>query len=148
MSRLLYEKSLSYRGHLIIPFVFTRVDRENIYSYALLSQQGYKGKFHKVENPAKLYSSNIAEVIDIAKEHLQENRAESRDFDYFQNRYTYQDNLIIIHQQAGKCFYDHYPPHEIRNIAAPKIFFTPHECLTWVKQGLDKKNKQAKKVSH
>ncbi|MGB7521364.1 MAG: hypothetical protein WA865_17735 [Spirulinaceae cyanobacterium] len=148
MSRLLYEKSLSYQGHLIIPFVFTRAAWENIYSYALLSERGYKGEFHKAENPAKLYSSNITEITDIAKEYLQETTEESRDFDYFQNRYTYQDNLIIIHQQAGKCFYDHYPPQEIRNVAAPKIFFTPHECLTWVKQGLDKKNRKVGKVSH
>ncbi len=148
MSRLLYEKSLPYRGHLIIPFVFARANRENIYSYALLSEQGYKGEFHKLENPAKLYSSNIAQIIDIAKKHLHEAIEQSSDFDYFQNRYTYQNNLIIIHQQAGKCFYDHYPPQEIRNVAAPKIFFTPHECLTWVKQGLDKKNKKAGKVSH
>ena len=148
MSRLLYEISLSYQGHLIIPFVFTRADGENIYSYALLSDQGYKGKFHKAKNPAKLYSSKVTMIVDTARKHLHENAEVTANSDYFSNRYTYQNNLIVIHQQSGKCFYDHYPPQEIRNIAAPKIFSSTSECLGWVKQGLDRKNKKITKVSY
>ncbi len=148
MSRLLYEISSSYQGHLIIPFVFTRANGENIYSYALLSDQGYKGKFHKTKNPAKLYSSKVSMIVDIARKHLYENAEETTNSDYFSNRYTYQNNLIVIHQQSGKCFYDHYPPQEIRNVAAPKIFSSTNECLGWVKQGLDRKNKKITKVSY
>jgi hypothetical protein len=31
MNRLLYEKAVSYKGHLIIPFLFGKADSEAIY---------------------------------------------------------------------------------------------------------------------
>lgn len=42
MSRLLYEKSVSYKGYLIIPFVFGIANSQSIYSYKLLSELGLK----------------------------------------------------------------------------------------------------------
>ncbi|MBE9168496.1 hypothetical protein IQ238_13575 [Pleurocapsales cyanobacterium LEGE 06147] len=139
MGRFLYEKSVAYRGFLIIPFVFSRINNQDIYSYCLLSEQGYKNELHQAENPAGLYSNNLNEIIAIAKTNLEsyiDNKV--NDSDYFRDRYTYNDNFIVIHQKAGKCFYDHYPPHELRNIAAPKLFHSAIECLTWIKQGLDR----------
>ncbi|HEY9297861.1 MAG TPA: hypothetical protein VIQ31_16170, partial [Phormidium sp.] len=58
--------------------------------------------------------------------------------DYFKNRYIYQDNLIIVYQLASKYFYDHYKSDNLNNVAAPKIFGTEQECITWIKEGLDK----------
>ena len=58
--------------------------------------------------------------------------------DYFKLRYVYDDDLIVIHQEADKFFYDHYKPDSLTNIAAPKIFQSEHECINWVKAGLDK----------
>ena len=75
MHRFLHEQSVSYRGKLIIPFIFGKADFQTIYSYALLEEQGHKSELHKAENPAELYLSNIEEIIDIAKRHLDE-RAE------------------------------------------------------------------------
>ncbi|MEC4987101.1 MAG: hypothetical protein SAK42_23605, partial [Oscillatoria sp. PMC 1076.18] len=126
------------QGYLIIPFLYTQADGNPIYSYALLSEQGHKNHLHQTENPAKLYSSNLEEILLIAKKHLHECEENFSKIDYFQQRYTYQNNLIIIHQETGKCFYDHYPPNELKNIAAPKLFSNPSECINWVKQGLDK----------
>jgi len=40
MNRLLYESSVSYKGYLIIPFVFSKVDNYEIYSYKLLVISG------------------------------------------------------------------------------------------------------------
>ncbi|WP_041933392.1 hypothetical protein [Gloeothece verrucosa] len=137
MSRLLYEKSVSYKGNLIIPFLFTITVGELIYSYCLLSEDGDKSPFHKATNPSELYSNNFKDIIDIAKQHLDKNIEKFSNTDYFKERYTYQNNLIIIHQEGGKCFYDHYPPHELKNIAAPKIFLSAYDCLTWVKKGLN-----------
>jgi hypothetical protein len=146
MHRFLHEQSVSYRGKLIIPFIFGKADFQTIYSYALLEEQGHKSELHKAENPAELYSSNIEEIIDIAKRHLDE-RAEKGSERIFLKRYTtYQNNLIIVHQEAGKCFYDHYPPHELRNLASPKPFKTANECINWVKQGLDRNQKQVKQT--
>ncbi len=138
MSRLLYEKSVSYKGNLIIPFILSHVGGESIYSYTLLSTQGHKSLFHKIENPAELYSNNLEGITLIAKQHLDSYTDELNNIDYFRERYTYHNNLIIIHQEAGKVFYDHYPPRELRNIAAPRLFLTTYECITWVKQGLDR----------
>ncbi len=45
MNRLLYEKSVSYKGHLIIPFIFGKADSEAIYSYKLLSELDEKENF-------------------------------------------------------------------------------------------------------
>ena len=141
ISRFLYENSVDYQSYLIIPFVAYRIDGENIYSYSLLAEQGYKNNLHLAMNPAKLYSHHLDNIINIAKEHLEslENiNDNSQNSLYFYQRYIYNNNLIILHQQAGKCFYDHYPPHELRNIAAPKLFTSSFECLNWVKQGLDR----------
>ncbi|MBD1943935.1 hypothetical protein H6F50_16470 [Coleofasciculus sp. FACHB-712] len=138
MSRLLYENSVSYKGYLIIPFVFGMADGQNIYSYTLLSELGHKGKFHKLENPAGIYSSCIETIIEAAKEHLEENSDVFSQNDYFKNRYIYQDNLIIVYQLASKYFYDHYKSDNLNNVAAPKIFGTEQECITWIKEGLDK----------
>ena len=141
MSRLLYEKSVSEQGYLIIPFIFGRVDDQIIYSYTLLSELGHQGKFHKLENPVGICSSSIDGIIKVAKEHLSENSDVAAQDDYFKCRYTYRDNLIIVYQQNGKYFYDHYPPEKLNNIAAPKIFLSERECLNWIKQGLDNWNK-------
>ncbi|MBD2741184.1 hypothetical protein [Coleofasciculus sp. FACHB-1120] len=138
MSRLLYENSVSYKGYLIIPFVFGIADGQNIYSYALLSELGHKGKFHKLENPAGFYSSCLETIIKVAKEHLEEKSDVASQHDYFKNRYIYQDNLIIVYQLASKYFYDHYKPEILNNVAAPKIFETEQECINWIKEGLDK----------
>ncbi|MBD2048196.1 hypothetical protein H6F78_21805 [Coleofasciculus sp. FACHB-64] len=138
MSRLLYENSVSYKGYLIIPFVFGIADGQNIYSYSLLSELGHKGRFHKLENPAGIYSSCIDTIIEAAKEHLDENSDVVSQNDYFKNRYIYQDNLIIVYQLASKYFYDHYKSDNLNNVAAPKIFGTEQECITWIKEGLDK----------
>ncbi|HAC63164.1 MAG TPA: hypothetical protein DCF68_06390 [Cyanothece sp. UBA12306] len=137
MGRFLYEKSISYQGNLIIPFLLTRVGGEIIYSYALLCAQGYKNQFHKAKNPSGLCSNNLREIIEIAENHLDQNQDSSLDNDYFQQRYTYQNNLIILHQERGKCYYDHYLPHELRNIAAPTLFTDPDDCMNWIKQRLD-----------
>ncbi|MGH2414826.1 MAG: hypothetical protein ACRDEA_14275 [Microcystaceae cyanobacterium] len=138
MKSFLYEKSVSYPGNLIIPFIYGQVGGEIIYSYVLLSEQSYKSQLHEAENPAGLYSNTLDEIIDIAKKHLEPYSQNFNGIDYFRERYTYQDNLIIIHQEAGKCFYDHYPPHELRNVAAPKLFNSVYDCINWVKQGLDR----------
>ena len=138
MNRFLYEKSVSYQGHLIIPFVFGVADGQAIYSYSLLSELGYKGQFHKFENPAGIYSNSIESILEVAKEHLENNSGVTSRIDAFKSRYTYQDNLIIIYQLADKYFYDHYKPDSLANVAAPKIFATESECLHWIKQGLDR----------
>ncbi len=137
MSRLLYEKSVSYKGYLIIPFVFGKANNYEIYSYKLLSELGYKNQFHKAENPAQIYGNNITNIIEIAKEHIDKNSAFVSQGDSFKSRYVYHNNLVILFQEGGKCFYDHYPPELLNNIAAPKLFKSEYECLSWIKQGLD-----------
>ncbi|PLZ95970.1 hypothetical protein CEN50_20380 [Fischerella thermalis CCMEE 5268] len=137
MGRLLYEESLSYKGYLIIPFVFGKADNYEIYSYKLLSEIGYRSKFHKVENPAQIYGSSVSNILDIAKEHIDQNSELVSEGDYFKNRYVYRNSLIIIYREEGKYFYDHYPPDSLNNIAAPQIFTSEYECLSWIKQGLD-----------
>ncbi|QLE47082.1 hypothetical protein FD724_02330 [Nostoc sp. C057] len=137
MSRLLYESSVSYKGYLIIPFVFGKVDNYEIYSYKLLSEIGHRSQFHKAENPAKIYGSSVSNIIDIAKEHIDQNSDFVNQRDSFKSRYIYRNHLIIIFQEGGKCFYDHYPPELLNNIAAPKLFKSEYECLSWIKQGLD-----------
>jgi len=140
MSWLLYEQSVSYQGHLIIPFVFGRADTELIYSYKLLSGFGYKGKFHKSNNPAGMYSDSLNGIIEVAREHLKENSDVISSLDYFKCRYTYKENLIIIYEELGKYFYDHYKPDNLNNLAAPKLFQSEQDCLSWIKQGLDRSN--------
>lgn len=138
MSQLLYEKSVSYKGYLIIPFVFGIADGQSVYSYKLLSELGHKGKFHKSENPAGIYSSSWEGSIAVAKEHLDQNSKVFSSDDYFKRRYTYQNNLIIVYETGGKYFYDHYKPDQLNNVAAPKLFKSEQECISWIKQGLDR----------
>lgn len=140
MNWLLYEQSVSYQGHLIIPFIFGRADTELIYSYKLLSGFGHKGKFHKSNNPAGMYSDSIIGIIEVAREHLKENSDVIGSLDYFKCRYTYKENLIIIYEELGKYFYDHYKPDNLNNLAAPKLFQSEQDCLSWIKQGLDRSN--------
>ena len=135
IDRFLYEKSATHQECLIIPFVYSYVDGQDIYSYALLSEQGYTSILHQAENPAKLYSGEIKEIIAIAQQHL-DTQITLEGSDHFRQRYTYNHNLIIIHQQGNKCFYDHYAPTKLVNIAAPKIFSSTSECIDWVKLGL------------
>ncbi|MHC5766816.1 MAG: hypothetical protein ACYTXI_14585 [Nostoc sp.] len=135
MSRLLYEKSVSYQGYLIIPFIFGKADNYEIYSYKMLSEIGHRSKFHKAENPAEIYGSDANNIIDIAKEHIDQNFEFVHRGDSFKSRYVYRNNLIIIFQEGDKYFYDHYPPELLNNIAAPKLFKSEYECLNWIKQG-------------
>ncbi len=137
MGHLLYKNSLSYKGYLIIPFVYGTADNCEIYSYKLLSEIGYNSQFHKAENPAQIYGSSISNIIEIAKEHINHNLEFVSEGDYFKYRYVYRNNLIIVYQEGGKYFYDHYPSDSLNNIAAPKIFTSEFECLNWIKQGLD-----------
>ena len=140
MSILLYEKSVSYQGHLIIPFIYSLLEDQNIYSYKLLSERGYKDIFHKSENPAAIYSGSIEGIIEIAMEHLNKHYDVQEQIDSFKSRYTYQNNLIIIYECAGKYFYDHYKSEDLINVAAPKIFKSEYECIMWIKEGLDNSN--------
>jgi len=137
MNRHLYEYSISYKGYLIIPFVFGKADHYNIHSYKLLSEIGRKSQFHKAENPAEIYSSSMNTTIAIAKEHIDKHSDFVSHSDNFKLRYIYRHNLIIIFKESGKYFYDHYPPDSLNNIAAPKLFKSEYECLCWIKQGLD-----------
>lgn len=137
MSRLFYESSVSYRGYLIIPFVFNQVDGHEIYSYKVLSHLGHQSRFHKTENPAGIYGGSIDNIIEIAEEHLDQNLEFSTNEDMFRCRYTFRNNLIIVSEEAGKYFYDHYPPETLNNIAAPKIFKSEYDCISWIKQGID-----------
>jgi hypothetical protein len=132
MSRLLYESSVSYQGYLIIPFVFSTIDNSKIYSYKLLAEIGHKSQFHKAENPAGIYGSNIDNIIDIAKEYIDKNLEFFSNGDIFKSRYTYRNNLIIVFEECGKYFYDHYPAESLNNIAAPKLFASEYECISWI----------------
>ena len=138
MNQLVYEKSVSHKGYLIVPFVYALANSEVIYSYALLCEVGHKGKFHKAENPSGIFSSKIATILEIAKEHLDLHSDIFNPVDSFKNRYTYLDNLIVVYQISGKYFYDHYKPDSLNNVAAPRIFKTESDCLAWIKNGLDR----------
>ncbi|MGD1921102.1 MAG: hypothetical protein ACFCAD_20800 [Pleurocapsa sp.] len=137
MNRFLYEKSVTYQECLIIPFVSGCIDGDDIYSYSLLSEQGYTSQLHQAKNPAQSYSSKLSKIIAIAKHHL-DNQFTLEGSDYFRQRYTYRDNLIILHQEGGKCFYDHYAPRKLVNIAAPKVLNDVDECINWVRAGLQR----------
>jgi hypothetical protein len=137
MSRLIYESSVSYKGYLIIPFVFGKADNYEIYSYKLLSEVGNKSQLHKAENPAQIYGNSISNIIEIAKEHIDKHAEFVSKRDSFKSRYVYHHNLIIVFQEGGKYFYDHYPPELLNNIAAPKLFKSEFECLNWIKQGFE-----------
>ena len=138
IDRFLYEHSVSHRGHLIIPYVQSKIAGQSIYTYRLLSEQGRYGTLHKFVNPSRLYSNTIEGITAIAKEHLSKRAEVSTQHDFFKDRYTYRHHLIIVYKQVEKYFYDHYPPTELNTIAAPKIFRSEPECLRWIKQGLDR----------
>lgn len=138
LNRFLYEKSVTHQECLIIPFVYSNIDAQKIYSYALLSEQGHTSSLHQAENPAKLYANELQEIIAIAKQHL-DRQVILEGSQYFRQRYTYDRHLIIIHQEADKCFYDHYAPRSLVNIAAPKIFASSSDCIEWIKSGLQRK---------
>lgn len=137
MNRFLYEKSVTYQECLIIPFVSGCIDGNDIYSYSLLSEQGYTSQLHQAKNPAQSYSSKLPTIIEIARQHL-DSQFILEGSDYFRQRYTYRDNLIVLHQEGNKCFYDHYAPKRLVNIAAPKVFESVYECVSWVKSGLQR----------
>lgn len=143
MVRLLYEYSATYRGYLIIPFVGGSIAGEEIYSYTLLSELGHRGEFHKAKNPSENFSNTIEGILKVAREHLTQYTTIDRETDYFKHRYTYRNNLIIVLRQAGKVFYDHYSPSELTNIAAPKIFKSESDCLTWIQQGLSSRQESS-----
>ena len=138
MDRLLYEYSVAHRGYLIIPYVSGAIETQSIYSYKLLSELGHRGKYHRADNPAQLHSASIDGIVMIAQDHLNEHSDIRKQDNDFKNRYTYRHNLIILYRQGDKCFYDHYPPQGLTNIAAPKIFRSETQCLNWIKQGLDR----------
>ncbi|MEL6496844.1 MAG: hypothetical protein AAFQ41_17255 [Cyanobacteria bacterium J06623_7] len=137
IERFLYEKSVTYQECLIIPFVYSRIESQNIYSYVLLSEQGYTSSLHQAENPAQVYGQDLPGIIAIAQQHL-DTQVTLEGSNYFRQRYTYRHNLIVIHQQGNKCFYDHYAPTKLINIAAPKLFSDPVGCVEWVKSGLER----------
>lgn len=136
--RLLYERSVVHRGHLIIPYLLHEIASMPVYAYRLLSELGHRGPFHRANNPAGMHSGLIDGIVTIAQEHLDQQTLPISTPDCFKHRYLYQHNLIIISQMGGKYFYDHYPPTRLNNIAAPKIFSSELHCATWVKQGLDR----------
>lgn len=146
MNRLIYEISVSYKGYLIIPFIFSTINKRSIYSYKLLAEIGHKSKLHKATNPTGIYSDRIGNLIEIAKEYLDNNLEFVNKKDNFKRRYTYRNNLIIVFEEGGKYFYDHYPPLELNNIAAPKLFSSEQECLNWIEQGIDRsrRNQESK----
>lgn len=136
--RLLYERSVVHRGYLIIPFVDSKIAGEPIYSYRLLSTVGHHVQFHQAQNPAQKHAGNVERIVAIAQNHLDTESDIDENVDYFQARYVYLDNLILISAIASKYFYDHYPPDRLQNIAAPKLFPSEQACIEWVKQGLDR----------
>lgn len=150
MARLLYEKSVSHDGHLIIPVVDRVLNGYPLYSYRLLSEWGHKGALHKAENPGGIFSMSPDGIIDIAVEYVT-GCDESLKYpatpylpsteDYFKNRYTYCHHLFILFKAHRKYFYDHYPPYELRNIAAPKIFTSEQACLEFIQQGFQRQGR-------
>jgi hypothetical protein len=135
--RLLFESSAVCRGYLIIPFQTQTLGGSPLFSYCLLSEAGKQGAYHQAKNPAGLYSGSVDGILKIAREHLETFSDSSRRGNYFKRRYVYLNNLIIISQAGGRYFYDHYPPYDLKNIAAPKLFPSEHACIHWIKQGLD-----------
>jgi hypothetical protein len=137
-TRFLYENSVVYQGYLIIPRVDRIVLEHAIYSYHLLSTMGHHAQWHRAENPAQKYAGSLEQIIAIAQTHLDSVSDIESHIDYFQERYVYQNNLIMISAIASKYFYDHYPPDRLQNIAAPKLFPSEQACINWVKQGIDR----------
>lgn len=154
-SPFLYEQAQSDRGHLIVPFQYAQVSGYPIYSYALLCASGHRGTFHQAINPAQLHSISLEGILDIAQEHLAQADLAQADLaapdrdrpetipnrlsDAFRQRYIYRGHLLIVGELRGRYFYDHYSPYELRNIAAPKLFASESECISWIKLGLDRR---------
>ncbi|MEL6437874.1 MAG: hypothetical protein AAFQ80_01275 [Cyanobacteria bacterium J06621_8] len=136
IERFLYEKSVAHQSCLIIPFVDSIVNDQDFYSYALLSEQGYNSVLHQAKNPALRYGTELEGIVAIAKRHLNQ-QIILEGTGYFYQRYTYRHNLIILHQTGNKCYYDHYAPNNLVNIAAPRIFSSAEECIEWVRTGLE-----------
>jgi hypothetical protein len=134
----LYEKLVFYRGYLILPFQCGTISGADIYSYQLLCAFERRGKFHKAVNPAERYTDSIEAVVVIAQDFLDIHSDLLATSVYEQQRYVYQGNLILISQIAEKFFYDHYPPDQLINLAAPRLFESEADCITWVKQGIDR----------
>lgn len=147
MNRLLYEKSISHCGYLIIPFAYRSIEKPIVYSYTLLSDRGWKGKFHNVENPAGLYGDSIEAAIAVAREHLYLHSDSHPTEDPFKERYIYRNHLFILYEQGGKCFYDHYPPETLKNLAAPKIFSSKVECIRWITEELTRRTPQPNSIA-
>ncbi|AGY58099.1 hypothetical protein [Gloeobacter kilaueensis] len=138
MDRLLYESSVSYRGFLIVPFRYATAAGATIYSYGLLCALGYRSRWHRSENPAGLFSSTLAGIGAIAREHLDCYGDILIEVDHFARRYVYCDNLIVVCQIGEKFFYDHYLPTSLEKIAAPRLFGGENECLEWIRRGIDR----------
>lgn len=137
MSRLLYERSIVYRGCLIIPFIYGTAVYQPIYSYKLLLEPEHRSNLQGAENPAGLCSSSVEGILVIARQHLDTLDLVIQNPDHFTHRYTYRNHLLLISQVGGKYFYAHYPLHQLTNLAAPKLFASEHECINWIQQGLD-----------
>ena len=135
--RFLYERAKVHQGYLIVPFQYSQVAGAPIYSYRLLALDNPQHQFHTATNPAGIYAGQVETIVTIAQDHLDQSSDSADDLDYFQQQYVYQHNLIIISAIGDKVFYDHYPPEQLTNIAAPKIFASEPDCIAWVKQGID-----------
>ncbi|WP_404787055.1 hypothetical protein [Altericista sp. CCNU0014] len=136
--RYLYEKLAFYYGYLAIPFQCGMISGSDLFSYQLLCAYERQGQFQRAVNPTEEYAGSVERIMAIARAFL-ETHSDLRDApSYEQQRYVYQNNLILIAQIAGKYFYDHYPPDSLNNLAAPKLFEDERACIDWVKQGIDR----------
>jgi hypothetical protein len=136
--RYLYENLAFHAGYLVIPFKCGAISGADLYSYQLLCAFERQGRFHKEVNPTEDYAASVERAIAIAKTFLEHHSDLPSIPDYSQQRYIYQDNLILISQIAGKYFYDHYSPDSLTNLAAPRLFESEADCIAWVKQGIDR----------
>jgi hypothetical protein len=136
--RYLYEKLALHYGYLVIPFQCGAISGADLYSYQLLCAFERQGRFNREINPTEEYSASVDRVVEIAQAFLEAHSDLPSAINYVQQRYVYQGNLILISQIAGQYFYDHYPPDRLTNLAAPRLFETEADCITWVKQGIDR----------
>ncbi|WP_026100911.1 hypothetical protein [Synechococcus sp. PCC 7336] len=136
MTNYQYDKAASHRGFMIIPFEGGKISGRSLFSYVLLSGYGYQHQWHKTENIAGVYAEDAYEVVKLAKAHLDRHKAIGGSPTHFTLSYTYLNNLIVIHEAAGRFYYDHYTPGNLNNIAAPKLFSSEQECIEWVRLGL------------
>lgn len=134
----LYEKLAFHCGYLVIPFQCSMISGADLYSYRLLGAFERQGRFHEAVNPTEEYAGSVERVMAIAQTFLEHHSDLPSATTYVQQRYVYQGNLILISEIAGKYFYDRYPPDRLQNLAAPKLFEDEDNCITWVKQGIDR----------